>query len=62
MFQSLIGDFMYRFGLPIIIIVCIVLLIGICIYALLKKKSMESGYKKRLEEKKAEKQMEENNT
>jgi hypothetical protein len=59
--QSLIGEWMYRYGLVIIIIGCLVLIIAICAYAIIKKKASDIGYKKRLEEKLAEKQKEENN-
>ncbi len=60
--QSLIGEWMYRYGFAIVIIGCLVVLIAICAYALIKKKSSDIGYKKRLEEKLAEKQKKENNT
>lgn len=60
--QSLIEEWMYQYGYIIIILGCIVLLIVICAYALIKKKASDVGYKKRLEEKRAEKQKEENIT
>jgi cbb3-type cytochrome oxidase subunit 3 len=59
--SSLIGEWLYRFGLPIIIIVCILLFIGICVYALIKGKINKSEYKQHLAKRMEEQKAKENN-
>ncbi len=61
MLQSIISEWMYRYGFAIIIIGCFLLIIAIIVYALIKKKTSDVGYKKVLKKKLDEKKMEKDN-
>jgi len=60
MLYSLIGEWMYRYGLYLIALGCAIFIILIIVYALFKSKIAKREYKRHLEKRQEEKRIRDN--